>query len=208
MSPTVAVLLLTCGREDYTQETVSSFRAHNRNGDRFMLLHGDDASPTRENQEIAAAAGFETIHAPSKRQGQATALGELLNAARVRGADWVLWLESDWRWTGPFPWPLLDLGAECIRLYGDMKGPGNPTGGHLMGTREAIVWQPVSPGLDRGRAHWAGPPSATRTHRLAELAWHRGTLKEISLAGTLDTIRLRSRIVEHIGEVQTPDFME
>lgn len=203
---TIAVCLLSCGREDYTRRTVESFNAFNDRSD-LIRLHADDASPTPENRRIAAAGGFDTIYATQIRQGQAAALWALLREAERRRAEWVLWLENDWLFSGAVPWDALRYGAECVRLYGDWKSPTNRAGKFLMGTKDVIRWQPIGDGLERGEAHWAGPPSITRTHVLAGLSEHAGGLKAVSLAGPIDTIRLTTAIVEHIGEVQTPDFM-
>lgn len=205
---TIAVLLLTCGREDLTRITVSTFNAFNPSAD-FIRLHADDASPTLENQVIAQEGGFDTVHTASRRLGQMAGLWALVNAAERRGAEWVLWLENDIETVAPFPFHALSYGAECVRLYGDRKarsGPRAATGKHLMGTKDIIAWRPIGEGLERGEAHWAGQPSATRMHVIAGLARGASSVKGMSLLGPLDTVRVTENVVWHIGDEQTPGF--
>lgn len=209
---TIAVGLLTCGREHLTSRTVETFLAHNDPG-RFILLHADDASPTLENQRVAQAAGFETVYTCATRQGQMAALWALVRAAERRGAEWVLWLENDIEWVAEFPWRALSYGPECVRLYGDRKarsGPRAPSGRFLMGTKDPIVWHELGDGLERGEAHWAGQPSATRMHVMAGLADRAASVKQMSLAGPLDTVRVVENVCWHIGAgegEQTQGFM-
>ena len=207
---TIAVCLLTCGRERLTRLTVETFLAHN-DASRFIRLHADDASPTLENQLIAQNAGFDTVYTCTERRGQMAALWALVRAAERRGAQWLLWLENDIEWVAEFPWHALSYGPECVRLYGERKartGPRAPTGRFLMGTKDPIVWHPLGDGLERGEAHWAGQPSATRTHVMAGLADGAASVKQISLAGPLDTVRVVENVCWHADDgMQTPGFM-
>lgn len=204
----VAIGLLTCEREDYTRRTVESFLRHNDRR-RFMLFHADDGSRSFENCQIAAEAGFETVYAKRARAGQMAGLRALVETAATEGADWFLFLESDWEWEHPFPRYALYLGAECVRLYGELKakdGPRAQTGKNLMGTKQAIEWLPLADGLEHGIAHWAGPPSATRMDVMREFVDGAESAKAMSLRRPLDTVRVTENIVWHIGERQTPSF--
>jgi hypothetical protein len=206
---TIAVCLLTCGREDLTARTVDSFLAHNR-AEGMIRLHADDGSPSERNRQIAVNAGFDTVHAPISRKGQMAGFRALLRAAIDRRAEWLLWLENDWEWVAPIPMDALTLGAECVRLYGALKartGPRAEAGRFIMGTTDPIVWRPIGGGLERGEAHFAGPPSLTRPYALESLADGARSLKEVSLAGVLDTVRLVDNAVWHIGDTQTPGFV-
>lgn len=205
----VAVGLLSCEREDYTRRTVDSFLRHNDRR-RFMLFHADDSSRDPiSNLTIAADGGFETVYAKRSRAGQMAGLRALVEAAATDGAEWFIFQESDWLWEHPFPWHTLKYGAECVRLYGELKakdGPRCVTGKHLMGTKTPIEWQPYADGLERGKAHWGGPPSATRMDVMLELVDGAESIKAMSLRRPLDTIRVTENVTWHIGLEQTPGF--
>jgi hypothetical protein len=210
MTPTVAVALLTCEREDQTANTIASFLRHNDRR-RFMLFHADGGSRTQENHRLAADAGFETVFEPRHRVSPCEALRHLVEVAATEGVDWFVWLENDQDWVRSFPFEALDFGSECVRLYGARKGldgPRNVTGPHLMGTKTPIAWRPCATGYERGMAHWAGQPSATRTEVMQELLVGAVSLKAVSLGRPLDTVRCVENVTNHVGHVQTPDFVE
>lgn len=206
---TVAVGLLTCGREHLTRRTVETFLAHN-DPSRFILLHADDASPTLENQRIAQA-GFDTVYTCATRQGQMAALWALVRAAERRGAEWYLHLENDQEWVAEFPWHALTYGPECVRLFGERKarsGPRAMAGKFLMGTKDPIIWHPLGDGLERGEAHWPAQTCATRMHVMTGLCDGASSVKQMMLAGSLDTVRVTENVTWHIGDSeQTPGFM-
>lgn len=208
----IAVGLITADRPNYTRLAASSFHYHFRHYlDLVELLHADDGSADQaEALSIAAACDFQTVYAAPARTGQMVMLRTLVVAAARAGCHWYLHLENDWEWCAPFPWHVLALDPECIRPYGPQKARGGPraeTGRNLMGTTTPIDWQPVGQGLERAEAHWAGPPSLTRTQALITRMHNKDSFKGISLAGPLDTVRVTENCVWHIGGDQTPDFL-
>jgi hypothetical protein len=210
MTPTVAIGLITCDRDDQTENTLRSFLRHNDRR-RFMLFHADGGSRTQVNHKLAADAGFETVFEPRHRVGLTETLRHLVEVAATEGADWYLHLENDQEWVRPFPWEVLDFGAECVRLYGAMKGrsgPRAPAGPHLMGTKTPIQWRPYADGYEDGFAHWAGQPSVTRIELMQELLIGASSLKAMSLGRTLNTIRCVENVTFHTGNDTTPGFMQ
>lgn len=199
----IAVCLLTCDREQYTERTLSTFALHNQDAaNRFLLLHADDGSRKLANNRLAERYGFETMHRSPVRTGGALALRHMWNEAARRGADRILHLENDWEWCGAVP----EIEHDCVRLYGVLKGRGElheeakPI--HMV-TREMVKWEPHSvSGWERGLIHMGGPPSIVRTELLLPRIAAAQTLKQIGLF-TLDTIRPQENIVWHIGAVTT-----
>lgn len=206
----LAVGLLTCGREIYTQTTVDSFRLHNAYRP-FHLLHVDDASEGGANCDIAYRAGFDLVARHSRRQGQMAGLRRLLQEAGRRGCEWFVLLENDWETVARWATDTAPTSAECLRLYGARKareGRRAPTGGTNMATGMMIQWEPAMGGLmEMGEAHWAGPPSAVRTDRLLPRAMECASAKELSRTLSLWTARLVDNAVWHLCEETTPGFI-
>jgi SAM-dependent methyltransferase len=173
----IAILLVTCGRLEYTRQTLESFSAQNPDArTRFLLLHADDASDDPAILALATEHGFETMTVPSTVRAGARAMRTLLiTTAAARGADWIVVLENDWEWVRPFPWALFDVVATtrpevyCLRLYGQYKARGQrlPCCLHHLGRqgRPAVTWRPMTPAPEAAEIadiHWGGPPAVTR----------------------------------------------
>lgn len=210
----VAVCLLTADRTDYTCRTVQSFsEIHDGIEDGRMIgLHYDDGSAGYINLMLAEAYGYDNVGCPLTRQGQIAGLRALVEAAHDHECPWVLYLENDWLWQRQVPFNVLDHGgADCVRLYGPYKeqggGPRAPTGPRLMGTKTLIQWSdiPAFPGYQSGKAHWAGPPSITKTALLLPAVRRARTMGEIYRSLHLQTIRPLENMVWHIGQEPTPD---
>lgn len=211
MSPPVAVCLLTCGREEYTERTLQSFWECNDRWD-FQLLHADDASLSDRNVVLAKGFGFDLVYRARKRSGQMAAFRALVAAADARRCPHVLYLENDWEWVAPFPWDLLAMAAECVRLYGAQKqrDGSRPSGAFLMGTHRRIEWcSTVTSGVEAALAHVGGPPSVIETRRALQLA-ELESFKAVSLATGLNplrTLRPVENVVWHIGDETTAGFV-
>lgn len=207
----LAIGLMTCGREEYTRQTLESFSAMNGKLQGVELLHVDDASRSDENTKLAFAHGFETVGSCGPRQGQMRRFDELTSAALARRCDTFLLLENDWLWKRPLAelpgWP---EGVTSIRLYGQFKGDkdSRPAGTLIMGTRTPIEWAPYIDGWEQAAAHWGGPPSLTKLEPLREAAAASVTFKGISLrTGHFLSLRPVENFVSHIGHVTTPGFL-
>lgn len=206
---TLAVGLITCGREPYTLETVTTFAACNPEL-AAIRLHADDASAGRENEVIAQKAGFRTIFSGTNRCGQLAMLRRLVNEAVAQGATEFLLLENDWKWVRSLP-DLVSLPKEidCIRLYGVNKDEAGrrPAGTRIMGSERAIDWRPFSKGWERGLAHFGGPPSIIKLEKLREGMQRADSFKAISLSTThWRTLRPVRNFVWHIGDLTTGNF--
>lgn len=211
----LAVCLLTADRPLYTAVTVSTFAKWNR-GDRFIKLHGDDASADGANQSLAREYGFESVCGTNERRGQGHVLRHLWTIAKARGATHILHLENDWEWVKPL-W-FETLGFQNVRLYGafkerDESGERSATGLHIIGTKEKIKWSSSYRPFDdtmwehAPAASWGGPPSITEIDLLLAAVKTGSTIKDISLAlPRLTTLRPVENLVYHIGEKQTENF--
>ena len=205
--PRLTLGLLTCDREDQTKITLDTFLAHNDLA-RFRLIHADGGSATSANVNMAAAAGFETVYAPSERVSQYESLCHLIGASN--DTEWFAYIEADQEWVRPFPWECLSFGAECVRLYGAMKGregPRAPAGTCLMGTKTPIVWRPYADGYERGWAHWPGQPNITRLPVLRELMAGAARMKDMCMARPLDTVRCVENVTYHLCRETTLGFV-
>lgn len=224
---TVAVLLLTAGRVEFTRRTLESFSAQNPDArEQFLLLHADDASVEPEIAALAQAHGFAPVVASPMRRGYRTSRKFGIEAAAARGADWVLVLENDWEWVRPFPWALFHhLVAKRssiynLRLYGEYKERGNRMPCfqfHLGQSRRRVTWRrdPGAPEpCEVTRIHWGGPPSVTRTRELLTLVGEpalpgydgrRDSQPEVTLSGRIDAdvARVLDNVVYHIGHTRT-----
>src|ERR1043165_7960935 len=122
----VAVCLQTCERFDYTARTIQTFLAMNHDRSRFDLIHGDDGSTDQRIVALAEASGFDTVMRSASPIGPIPFRAKLMDAARARGASWVLMLENDIESLRPFPWALFDFlqarpDVYCLRLFGAYK---------------------------------------------------------------------------------------
>lgn len=207
----LAVCLLTADRPEYTVETVLTYseRAHE---DSHILLHADDGSTRRDNIQIAAAGGFDTIYATHERRGPMMALRVMWAKAASLGATHILHLENDNEFVAPLP----RFDADCVRLYGEFKckdpnDPRAPVGPHIMGTKERIEWSEEFTDVRRNRwfralAHWGGMPSITRTDLLLRAICNAESFKDISMQlQRIDTLRPAANITFHIGNTRTPN---
>ena len=209
-SERIALALLTCDRYDYTERTVSTFLEHNQFLERFVLLHGDDASTDERVMPFMQASGFRTIVQSTKRQGWMKARTALINQAAKR-ADWILFLENDCESLRPFPWFLFDVVAEngrvdCLRLYGanksDPPSDENRCLTHNKITGRQVRWKPVKHApepAEMAHVHWSAQPSVTRSVPLRRLHYD-GT----DLHGF--TVRVLENVTSHIGVVRTREL--
>jgi len=210
----IAVCLLTCDRPELTEQSVWSFvKQNNDRLESFLLLHCDGGSHAPTNCEIAKAAGFRTLVAPSPRQriGQMTTLLYFLQAARKYEADWIVWLENDWESVAPLPSDVFieTSGADTIRLFGAKKfrdGPRQNAGPHRIGTNDHILWEPWpgrTPGWEMGLAHWGAGGTMIRTDILARCS-HLRRLKDVITHTTdLQSLRPLENIMWSIGHEST-----
>lgn len=204
----LAVCLLTADRPEYTTETVLSY-LNKAEEPQHIRLHADDGSKRRDNEQIAAAADFETVYTTADRRGPVAALKCMWTHAAALGASHILHLENDIELTAPFP----RFDVECVRLYGERKarsGPRQMVGPHRIGTKEVIEWRQEFADIHnnvwyRGLAHWGGMPSITRTELLLRAIVHAETLKDICYTlSSMDTLRPLKNLAWHIGDKRTP----
>lgn len=204
----LAVCLLTADRADYTADTVTAYCNVAEEAD-HIRLHADDGSATPSNIQIAAAGEFDTVYATDERRGPMAALRVMWAKAASLGASHILHLENDIQLVSPLP----RFDRECVRLYGERKartGPRQMTGPHRMGTKDVIEWTPEFTDMrgnvwSRGRAHWGGMPSITRTEVLLRAIINAETFKDISMQlNALDTLRPRDNLAWHLGADRTP----
>ena len=204
----LAVCLLTADRPEYTADTVLSYM-NNTEEPGHLRFHADDGSERRDNIQIAAAGDFETVYATTERRGPVSALRVMWTRAAAAGATHILHLENDIELVAPLP----RFNAESVRLYGERKarsGPRQMVGPHRMGTKDPIEWREEFSDLrgniwSRGRAHWGGMPSITRTELLLRAITCAETFKDISLTlNSMDTLRPRNNLAWHIGDDRTP----
>ena len=218
----IAVALLTCDRYDYTERTVSSFLHHNPFLDRFILLHGDDASTDERVVPFVQASGFETVWQPKGPRPldltNKQMIGRILNAraglfeAASQRADWILFLENDIETLRRFPWFLFDRIAkvkkvDCLRLYGEYKSAVPSEEYRCLtynkSTGLPVKWKRVKHApepAEAGHVHWSAQPSVTRSKALLRLH-HDGT----DLKG--GTVRVLENVTSHIGVERTRDLV-
>jgi hypothetical protein len=203
---TVAVCLQTADRPDYTARTLASFAAHN-DLDRCVLLHGDDASSTPENLDLAGAYGFRTVSRPSKPVGGLALRSQLLQYAATV-ADWVLLLENDILSVRPLPWPLIEFVAQhpwvyALRLFGEFKGPDrtDPCLTVNKWHREKPVrWKTLRGApepAEHAVIHWSAQPTVTRAAQARDI--HVSGHRELHLK----TVRVVQNVMVHVGATRT-----
>lgn len=207
MKPKIAVCLLTCNREHYTARTLETFTEHNGGDDRFVLLHGDDASDCSLNAEMAQAHGFRTVVQNTSRLGWLESRIALFKRVAKLGLDWVLFLENDIETVRAFPWPLFDAMRRdkeiyCLRLYGRFKNSERTDKAldtHKHRGHMEVRWRPwrdAPEAAQVGRIHWSAQPSVTRLDEL--LLHHRKGTDPDGL-----TLRVKKNVTSHIGVERT-----
>lgn len=207
----IAVLLQTCERLAYTQRTIESFLAMNPDRSRFDLLHGDDGSTDVRVPALARATGFETVVATPAPIGPIPFRASLMDAARRRGAAWVLMLENDIESLRPFPWDLFDAIRQqsdiyCLRLFGAYKDAAGTDA--CMTTDKwrrntTVAWSRlagVPEPVEVGQIHWTPQPTVTR---MAE-AW---AIHHAGARPTFQTARVVRNVMGHIGVERTQDLL-
>ena len=215
----VALCLLTCDREAVTKKTIESLKKHVPL-DRFILLHGDDASRSEDNCRMAQAAGFESVvKNKGERRGVTAMWRSLVSAARKRGADWVLMQENDWEWVRDYPDGLIEHVHDndriyYIRLFGvNKERDGRPCGARHAAKKDAMEWREYEPlwGWEIGDIHWGFPPNFTR------IKYAEGLLRAAKAeshcrkrSGKINALALRpkSNYVYHIGKSRTKGFKQ
>jgi len=219
----VAIALLTCGRADYTRQTLESLAKFN-DLERFTLIHGDDYSKDgrQENEELADAYGFETrLPADVKKRGNAAMTHLLFKEAEKAGADLVLYLQNDWESQEPIDMEVVqrfydDDRLYCMRLFGKYKAQGE----HQKCLRRHVgkdslwpAWEPWSGayGWEMGDIHWGHPPSITRMKEAMFLTEGvNGGSESSRKSGQLSRLTIRpidGNIMSHIGKEKTVGFM-
>lgn len=210
-----ALLLLTCDREEETQKTIDSLIKH-VDLERFVLLHGDDASATNENCLMAWKAGFKTVVRPPRRRGVCHMWSSLIARAARLDIDWIVTQENDWAWVKDFPFDIFeaiqaDPGIYYMRFFGKFKEEGNKRTCGVMHSGKKIHpdWKEYKPGWEIGDIHWGFPGNATRIQEAVYLT--EGIKAENHCrkrSGAIDklTIRPIDNYLNHIGFTRTPGF--
>jgi len=211
VKPQIAVCLITCGRESYTEKTVRTFDEFNGGDDRFILLHGDDASESDENLDLAQQYGFTTVMHAKERRGWLTTRIETFKKAAAL-ADWCLLLENDIETVRSFPWPLFDSMRKdkeiyCLRLYGrfkDLARTQKCLETHKRREHMSVQWRPWRNAPEPsqvGRIHWSAQPAVTRMDEL--LLHHKKGIEPGYL-----TVRVKKNVMAHFGYERTAPLIE
>lgn len=225
MNGDLAIGLLTCDRDEYTQRTLQTLAEHN-DLKMFGKYHADDASHTVANNVLARHYGFKTLGGAGVKLGATAKKRHLIQAAKADGFGWLLLLENDWESVRPFPWDLYvacasSLNVYCLRMYGKYKEANDtrPAGATHAGKNNSDPnWQAL-PFLTKenqapymaeiGDIHWAAPPSVTKIDVLEQLfdgAKHDRDVRMKSGLLTRYTVRPVENIMNHIGVETTPNF--
>lgn len=223
----LAILLITKDREDLTAETVKTFQKYNgwcanAPGDVFMY-HGDDASKTRANIDLATEFGYTNILAnePDKQLGAHVMRRAMIErAVMLCDPTHIFVLENDWRSYKPMPWEAIAEAfarddVYAFRLYGvhKQKDGTRPTGDRHAGRDKADPqWTDIELGgvqCQIGDIHWGAPPAIVKTEQLRFL--HTNTKSDSSSmrkSGLIQerTVRVVDNVFWHIGRNRTPGF--
>lgn len=205
----VAVCLLTCDRRTYTETTLRTFAAMN-DLTRFKLLHADDASTDPMVPALATVYGFHTVARSSERAGWLSMRTRLFEAAKRRGATWVLFLENDVEWVRPFPWETFHYVASkpqfyCLRLYGEFKDRYRQEPSFIynkVDRARPVRWKRLKFAPEPVQAtwiHWSAQPSVTKIGPLLDL--HQYGMESSDL-----TARVRENVTYHIGVQRTREL--
>ena len=212
----LALLLLTCDREENTIRTIDSILKY-VDTTRFMLLHGDDCSAPRKNQNVVKKAGFNTVLKTQKRMGVAWMWQNLIAQAKLAGADWVIMQENDWEWVREFPFEALEAAHKSndiyyIRFFGKYREPNNgrPANPMHMAKKTDPKWIDYKNGWQVGDIHWGFPSNATKIEEAVFLT--RGIKSEgCARKRSAEVKKLTMRPVEnyqfHFGDERTPGFI-
>jgi hypothetical protein len=215
----IGVCLLTCGRDDLSVRTMESFSALNKSRPDIVRLHA--ACGGGERGAIGTDPflfDFRTVHAPPERVPQIVSFRKLIEAAAVAGAEFILWLENDWESVAAIPTIEFlretNKGPSKVqqwRLFGKRKmqkdGPRALAGEHQIGTKEKIKWGPSGlEGWEFGRAHWGAGGTIATLDFLEEQSFRNRLKDVITSKNNLPTLRPRSNIMFHIGDVTTEGF--
>lgn len=211
MGESIAVALLTCvdtgqpSRFAYTERTIATFLHHNPSPNRFILVHGDDASSDVRVPVLAHACGFKTIYQSGRRAGWREARASLIRKAAPL-APWTLLLENDIETLRPFPWALFDFVApfqkvDCLRLYGRFKSAKDtyPCLTVHKKTGQAVRWKPVKGAPEPAESamiHWSAQPCVTRSDVV--LRHHKDGTEPSGR-----TVRVTENVTSHIGVKRT-----
>lgn len=230
----LAIILITCDRENYTRKTLEGFSHFNqRCADTpypVKLYHVDDASDTDLNVRLAAKYGFETVRRhPSRLGNTATRSKAIYSVDKIAGPSHIMLLENDWESDRALPWEAIRFAMEhkehdiyhmrLWRYFKSRKKFASWDGrselvyrGHAGRNRAAPGWQPLLGApevLEIGDIHWGAPPAVTRTK---EMVWlHEGVSSEsesILRSGeiTARVAQVTTNVFWHIGEERTPGF--
>ena len=232
----LAIVLITCEREDYTRKTCELFARHNgwcANAPfDVRMYHIDDASTSDENMELARQFGYETLHQHFVRRGNTvTRVRAIEMAAEACEPTHIMLLENDWECLRPMPWEAIQFAMEHpehdiyhLRLWHHFKyrtsdeawdGVSEPPFRGHKGRRNAPEgWVPLEGApepMDIGDGHWGAPPSITRTK---ETRWlhHNATSEQKSRvrSGLIQArcARVKKNVFYHIGDERTPGFIK
>jgi hypothetical protein len=201
----IAIVLLTCERPRYTRRTLETLEAWNPGlQERFVLVHGDDASTTTENETLADRFGFLTLVKTRARLGS-NELRARTVAKAAKLAPWILVLENDITSIRTFPWRLFervrdDKKIDCVRLYGAYKGArrSDPCLTHNKWTGNEVTWKRLEgwpEAVEIGVTHWSPQPSITRSPLLVRI--HQGERPRFR------TVRVVENVMIHEGEERT-----
>lgn len=219
----LATILITSGREDKTEQTLRTFKQHNGVGYTpcdVMWLHGDDASATKQNAQLAKEYGYKTVHQSKPRLGAHAMRYKMIRKAMARGATHIFLLENDWESVQPMPWSAITAAFDrddvwAFRLYHEQKQADGtrPCGTAHYGRAKADpAWEPVKfthLDCEIGDIHFGAPPCVFDAELLAEI--HRDAKSEsgsMKRSGkiTKRTVRVQENIFWHIGYERTPGF--
>lgn len=222
----LATIFITSDRADLTEKTLRTFSKFNGWGVYApfdtIWLHGDDASSSRENRDLAQAYGYRSVvnTKPNKRLGAHAMRRTMIDEAIERDATHVLVLENDWESTREMPWTAIDEAFRrddvwAFRLYGEHKQKdGTRPAGHLHAGRDCANphWKSLALGNERcqiGDIHFGAPPCVFEINALRSI--HEGTKSDsaaMKRSGKiqLKTIRLIENVFWHIGFERTPGF--
>jgi len=217
----LAIIVLTCGREDLSKRTFESFVKFNGMCEfapfEVKKYHADDASETRQNEGLARLHGFEPIASTKTRTG-IQGMHELIIGRVTKRCQptHIMILENDWESARPMPWRLIEYmmhkpDVYHLRLWHDYKHLGRATAndfkpwphrGHR-GRKDprtvsgfvATNWQDdldAPEPAEIGDIHYGNPPNICRAKELRWLHENTGSEKAmIQKSGQITARTLR-----------------
>lgn len=211
----LALILLTCNREDMTRRTLESLQKH-VDLSRFDLIHGDDCSDSQENVDMARALGFKSLFVTPKRSGVSFMWKNLIRIAADRGAEWIITQENDWEWVRDFPFSIIDTAQAMgdvysVRFFGKYKEANNtrPCGILHAAKKTSPDWRPIDTNWEKGDIHWGFPSGAIRARDavfLTEAIESEGGAIKRSAQINDKVLRPYRNYVFHIGAERTKGF--